>query len=156
MTTTHAPIEGSEVGTFMSHLFGLDINATPGSAGTPDPLGALATYVDDQKTVRGMMVCDIAGAATLGAALTQIPVGLVKDCIKDKELAGNLRENLAEVLNIAVNLFPSHQSNRLVLREVSYLDEIQMPEDDGSSNVDSFTIDVARYGSGILQIVQCG
>mgnify|MGYP001793988747 CR=1 FL=1 len=156
MPTTHPAIEASDVGTFMSHLFGLDIDAAASSAATPSPLGALATYVDDQETVRGMMVCDVAGAAILGAALTQIPVGLVKDCIKDGELAGNLRENLAEVLNIAVNVFPSHQNNRLVLREVSYLDQIEMPESDGNWNSNEFTIDVARYGSGSLQIVQCG
>ena len=145
MTTTQN-IDSEAVGEFLTNLYGLTISATE-HAGACDSFGALATYVDGTGEVRGQILCDLEAGAKLGAALVQIPMGAVDDAVESKSIPDNLLENLKEVLNIAVNVFPG-QSERLVLQDV-------FVEDPGSElpNKSFLKLDIQRYGSCVIGIL---
>jgi hypothetical protein len=114
-TTTTQAIDGSAVSSFLAGLFGCKVTASEDEGLTFDAPTTVATYVDGEGNVQGQIVCDLRTAAALGAALTQIPSSMVRDVERSGTLPENLRDNLGEVLNIAVNLFPKHVTNRLVL-----------------------------------------
>jgi hypothetical protein len=140
--TTSLAEESAE---FFTGLFGLKTTASVDPSLELASVGCLATYTDDGGEVRGRIVCDLQGAAILGAALTQIPMGRVTDAVKSAELPDNLRENLSEVLNISVNMLPGHVDQRLVLRDVNF----QPAEDELETAKASSTgvkLDVQRYG----------
>lgn len=140
--TTAQNVEPEAVGEFLTNLYGLEITAAPAASSKCDVPGALATYVDSNGDVKGQMLCDLAAAAKLGAALTQVPMGAVDDALESKSLPANLSENVQEVLNIAVNLLP--QTERLVLKEViTDFADAEVPADPSAS----LKLDIQRYGS---------
>lgn len=141
-TKQNLPVE--EIGTFLTDLYGLDIQASEDAGATCDPFGALATYADAEGKVRAQFLLDLPAAAALGAALTQVPAGAVEDAVKSGSLPDNLLDNLKEVFNIAVNVFPAHATERLVLKDVL----TEAPADLGETTWDlNVKLDVGRYGA---------
>lgn len=147
MTTTLET--ANNISSFMTDLYGLKVKATENSDLQVNKLGAIATYVDDDGEIRGHIYCDFAGAAILGAALTQIPLGGVEDAIKNESLPANIRENISEVFNISVNLFPDHTSIRYVLKDVAFEADADAVAKDLTPSV-RVDLDVTRYGKGSL------
>lgn len=148
--TAHLPsiVEASE---FFGSLFGLDVHGSEVSGQDPQTIMAVATYVDDQDQPAAYFGCDIAAACILGAALTQIPLGGVRDAIESGEITQNIKDNLCEVLNIGVNLFANPGGQRIVLRDVLFADDCQPARDAISSGgLISVKLDVQRYGDGIV------
>ena len=140
-----------ETASFLTNLYGLKVTAKEDSEVTDFSFGALGTYVNDDDEVKGKILCDLQGAAILGAALTQIPMGRVDDAVKSGSLPENLQDNLSEVFNISVNLLPGHHTHRLVLRETIF--------EAGSTDVDSIksegvgvVLEVQRYGQCVLYL----
>ena len=150
MTTAQHTVHPADVSKFLTNLFGLAIKATECAPSGSVTFGAHATYVDDDGEVRGHIVCDLPAAAMLGAALTQIPMGAVEDALESACLSDSLRENLIEVLNITVNLFPDHCEHRFVLKEVLFA-ESAIPEDKIAST-HHYEITIQRYGACRLAI----
>ncbi|WP_182871008.1 hypothetical protein [Stieleria mannarensis] len=145
-----------EIGKFMTHLFGLKVSTTEIKAQEPShPLAAVATYTDGHDLIRGQIVCDLRCVSILGAALTQIPMGVVDDSLETGELSANLRANAYEVFNICVNLFSYPQSRRVVLSEVRFEKQAEMPTMKPSWKSDAFQINIERYGSGFLRLIHC-
>jgi len=140
-----------EAGTFFTGLFGLKVTATVDDSVVISDVGGVATYTNDTGEVRGRILADLRGAAILGAALTQIPMGRVDDACKTGQLPDNLQENLSEVLNISVNLLPGHFSQRLVLKAVDF-----QPADDeieaAKTAAIGLKLDVQRYGQCLLLV----
>ncbi len=151
MTTTEKDVAGKELSDFIVNLFGIKTDVSPAPAISNDSLVIYASYVDDADDVRGYIACDIACGAILGAALTQIPMGAVEDCIKSGELSSSLKENLHEVLNIAVSLIPHQASKRVVLKDVTIAEGA--PEITGLTSSEDYVMKMARYGSGSLRII---
>ncbi|MEO1527534.1 MAG: hypothetical protein AAFX06_19065 [Planctomycetota bacterium] len=143
MTTTDKTIDIGELAEFLTDLYGLDITGKESTATACAAPGALATYVTDEGEVRGHILCDVRAAAVLGAALTQIPKGGVDDAISSGQLPDNLRENIYEVLNISVNVFP--HVKRLVLRDVEF-DSANITPEDHCKDATAIDLSVARYG----------
>ena len=133
-------INATEFGQFLTDLYGLQITATEDASLKCEKFGALATYVDGDGNEKGYILCDLQGAAILGAALTQIPMGAVEDSVSAGALTDNLKENVGEVLNIAVNIFPA--TSRLVLKDVS-VDPASMI---GHDEAIGLSLKVQRYG----------
>ncbi|MFK7821649.1 MAG: hypothetical protein AB8G99_23255 [Planctomycetaceae bacterium] len=139
-----------EISEFLTNLYGLSVTASA-SASKPEGVGVSASYVDSEGTVKGHILCDVAGAAVLGAALTQIPMGAVEDAVSTGSLPENIQENVSEVLNIAVNLVPGQDSNRLVLSGVQFGSLADGVE--GLTNDSVLELEVQRYDvKGLLQI----
>jgi hypothetical protein len=143
MTTTNQSVNAEEFGTFLSDLYGLKITAAEEAGLTCDKFGCLATYVDSEGNEKGRILCDLQGAAMLGAALTQVPMGAVEDAVSAGELPDNLSENVREVLNISVNVFPSHENQRLVLKDVS-TEASELPP---VADAVPLKLEIQRYGA---------
>ncbi|OYP36322.1 hypothetical protein [Rhodopirellula sp. MGV] len=153
MTTASSSIPAEEVGSFFHNLLGLQIKAVDCDGEVA--AAAVAVYNDGEGNPAGYIVTDVACAAILGAGLTQIPPGIVKDSIKDGKIAENLCENVGEVFNIAVNLLPSHQSRHFVLQGAEYDGSSELPSADKITLDQSFELDVQRYGKGKMRLIQC-
>lgn len=134
---------------FLSMLYGLTISATECEPLTADEKYVVATYVDDQEQPTAAIVADLAGAAKLAAALTQIPAGGVEDTIAAGELTPALQDNLSEVFNILVNLFPTDNETRLSFSEASYTENIAPPHE----NSVSVSLDIQRYDTGRIELL---
>jgi hypothetical protein len=145
-----ATADYTEISDFLTNLYGLKVTAEAGTS-KPESVGVSAAYVDSEGAVKGHILCDVAAAAVLGAALTQIPMGAVEDAVSSGTLPDNIRENVSEVLNIAVNLIPGEGDNRLVLTGVEF--GTLMDGVDGLSNDSLLAVEIERYGAkGLMQI----
>lgn len=138
-------IPADDVQRLFKDLYGLPVAAAVCEDSSIEIFGALANYVDSTDTVKGRILCDMSAAAILGAALVQIPPGAVEDAVAEKKLPGTLRENVSEVFNIIVNIFPAHLTERLVLKDVQ-----TDAADVDTSNASVFTLTFPRYGEGKL------
>lgn len=67
-------------------------------------LNNIGIFSYDDGSIAYLCVADLPAAASLGAALTWMPKGVVEDSIKDKELSGLIKDNFSEVLNICTRL----------------------------------------------------
>ena len=147
MPATAYSENADNISSFMTDLYGLEVKASENAELKLSTIGAVATYTDDSDNVHGHIVLDLPAAAILGAALTQIPMGGVEDAISSGKLPDNIRENISEVLNIAVNLFPSHTTLRLVLQGVVFdAEAVEAAKD--LPQVLSVDVSVQRYGDG--------
>ena len=81
----------------------------------------IATYVDETGKVIALCRCDIAGSASLGAALSMLPAGRVDDCIKASVLDEMVFENFWEVCNVLVRVFNSPHQPSLTLKTINAL-----------------------------------
>jgi len=151
MQATQQLPQANEVSDFLTSLYGLKIVAKGASVNSAADVSAFAEYVDDEGTIRGFIGCDLAGSAKLGAALTQIPMGAVEDTLEAGTLPGNLSENLAEVFNIVVNLFPECHIHRLVLGRTVFGEAATAAFAEHSETASVvFELDIQRYGTGVL------
>lgn len=110
--------EVKEAGKFLSSLMGLEISTNECAKLDEKSLAVFAEFHNDDSPSRHFIACDLAASAMLGAALTGFPPGVAKEANDSGSLPENLLENLKEVLNIAVNLFPQSRSHRISLEKV--------------------------------------
>ena len=151
MSATQQLPPAGEISEFLTSLYGLKSAVTESAATAVGGISAFAEYTDAQGTVRGCIACDLSAAARLGAALTHIPMGAVEDTLEAGTLPSNLSENLAEVFNIVVNLFPECHSQRLVLGRTLFGDAAATAfAEHGSAPFSGFELDIQRYGKGLL------
>lgn len=153
MTAASSVFAAEEISNFMSHLFGLDVRTGESAWEAEESVAAVATYVDGSDFVRGRIACDLRCAAMLGAALTQIPMRSIEDCLENNELSSNLRANAYEVFNISVNLFSYQQSSRVVLKDVAFGARACLPENTESWKSEDFRLSIDRYCSGMLRMI---
>ena len=143
MTTISDSVNADEIAGFLTGLYGLQVSVAADPGASCDVPGGMASYVDAVGTEKGRILCDLSAAAILGAALTQVPMGVVEEAISAGELPDNLAENVREVLNIAVSLLPGSHHARLVLDTVT-TEFADVPSCDGAA---ALSVDVQRYGS---------
>lgn len=141
-----------QLGTFLSRLLGLDVTVQEDSAAAEFDVHALSEFRNEVGEVEAFVAFDIASAAKLAAALTQIPTGAIEEAIKGKELPENLADNLREVVNIFVNVFPQSNAHRLSSDGIAFCEaakEIFNNAADTSESV-CYKIDISRYGEGAI------
>lgn len=123
---------------------------TRNSPGGPDLTKphVVASYVDDANTVQRVLVCDLALANSMGAAISMIPSGVANEATKAGVVAENIQGNLSEVLNICVNLFTENSSDRLTFSDV----KVCNPKNPGPAvkQAVKFAVDIPRYTGGSL------
>lgn len=134
-----------EVEDLLASLLGDDILVKPcEDAVTADGKVVRALYVNDQGSREKLVCCDLPFANGVGAALTRIPPREVQQACSAGEVPGNIYENLYEVLNICVNMFPA--DSHVVLGDVykpgQNEDEIKVGESV------TYEVDIPRYGLG--------
>lgn len=145
--------EITEAGKFLSSLMGLEISTEECAKLDEKCLAVFAEFHNDNRSSRHFIACDLAASAMLGAALTGFPPSVAKEARVSGELQDNLLENLKEVLNIAVNLFPQSRNHRFTLEKV--LTESEASGEFGNCKdipQVAIEIEMEKYGSGTIVV----
>jgi len=108
----------------------------------------VASYVDDSNAVRRVLVCELALANSMGAAMSMIPAGVANEATKAGIVAENIEGNLSEVLNICVNLFTENAPDRLTFSNLK-LCSSKDPAPAVRESV-KYAIDIPRYVGGSM------
>ncbi len=144
----------AEVGTFLTDLMGLKIEATESSVGA-DRVHAVGEYYNTNDERRGIIAVDIQAGAGLGAALTRVPKGSVQDAIKEQTLPENLLENLQETLNVSANLLPCSQAGAVTLRDTTVGEDAKTIFNAAEgATVGTYELELGNYGLGHLWLVE--
>lgn len=135
--------------TMMHCLLGDKVEARVAAAG-PDLTKphVVASYIDDANSVQRVLICDLALANSMGAAMSMIPAGVANDATKAGIVAENIASNLGEVLNICVNLFTEDSTDRLTFSDL----KVCSPKDPAPAVKQSvkYALDIPRYAGGSL------
>jgi hypothetical protein len=138
---------------FIGDLLGSQVKGTECTDFDADKVVVFAEYTDDDDATNHFVACDITAGAILGAALTGVPPSLVEETVADGSMPENLLENLQEVLNISVNVFPQSEKHRIALDSTTTGDQaVEKYKANGETPKVCMTLDVPRYGSGVLVI----
>lgn len=108
----------------------------------------VASYVDDSNAVQRLLICDLALANSMGAAMSMIPSGVANDATKAGVVGENIMGNLSEVLNICVNLFTENSADRLAFKDI----KVCTPKDPAPAVKEAvkYAVDIPRYVGGSL------
>jgi hypothetical protein len=156
--TTHLPAPMA-IRELLADLLGREVSLTPAAPFAPGPANpaTIAVYVDDSLVVRALVVVDLSLSAHTGAAIGLVPVGGAQAAVEDGALPDNLRDNLAEVLNIAASLFNTPGSLHLRLYDVHPAGGPLPPDLQVKALTlgrrEDLAVDIATYGSGRFSIV---
>ena len=115
----------------------------------------VASYRDNEGTIRRLVVCDLALANSAGAALSAIPPTGTNNSTKAGKLAENVIENLSEVMNIAVNMMIESFGSRLELASVEHLSQLHPNTLAALSSEQrsKFDVIIPKYEPGRLDIM---
>ncbi len=150
----------TQLASWMSDLTGRNVSAD--DAGSKISLnegpGYIATYTDQALNIVGLCRCDIAGAASLGAALSLVPPARVEESVRDGSLDELLMENFAEVCNVMSRAFTGASAPSVTLGKIHHApvaanDAGVEPEQDGSARLD-MNIDVMGYTNGQMTLIK--
>ena len=155
-----SPIKDPKANTLqmlLSGLFGKPVQVQAAPKLEPSAMKAcpIAVYVDNQDQVVGLLVCSMAAAGYLGAALSLLPKSVADESIKKGNLDEGLLENFQEVANICSSLFTEHVGTRVHLKTVVPKAVAFPPESKAfaqSALRTDITIEVTSYGSGPISI----
>ncbi|GEM_PF-623904 len=149
-----------EVRNILSGLLGRDVDVAPGAA--PPAVGGdsgslVALYVDDSLRSVAVIVTDLELSARVGAAIGLVPAGAADTAIEDGVLSQSLRDNAHEELDVLANIFNKDGAPHLRLYTVAgTADELRVDVRAiaiKAAQREDVTVDVARYGKGVLSIV---
>ena len=110
-------------------------------------------FVEDDGTVGGAIVADLALASYGGAALAMVPKPVADESIKDGELSEGLAENFYEVANILTAMLNGPSVPHLKIRELVP----GVPDDVRdliirAAGRRSFDLTITDYGPGVLAL----
>lgn len=149
--TTHLPGVRETID-FFSNLMGLDITGREIPA-LESQVIVLADYSDENDETNHFIACDLQLAAILGACLKGFPPERVKADVSTNTLSEDLAANVAEILNISVNLFPQSRFFSIALDRISGGDEAAQQYEAWTAIPRTYLeLEVPRYGSGTMAI----
>ncbi len=155
-----APVKDPKISslhTLLSGIYGrpVPVDATPKfEPGAMKPC-ATALYVDNQDQPVGLMICTLAAAGYLGAALSLLPKSVADDSIKKAALDASLLENFQEVANICSSVFTEYIGTRAHLKNIAA--KITAPPPELKAFLQAavrtdVTLDVPGYGPGFISL----
>jgi hypothetical protein len=157
-TTVPVP-EPLEVRRLLEELLGRAVEVMPAAPWAPlqADQGTLAIYVDDDMTIRAVVVCDVALSAHAGASIGLLPADQSRRAVAENELPEMVRENLHEVLDIVSALFNVEGAPHLRLYAVHHVGgdvtaELLVLGGVLGRRLD-LTVRISGYGSGHLGLV---
>lgn len=158
MSETQLP-HPKDVRDMLEELLGRDVELQTGPPVVPSRAvsAAVGVYVDDRLGLRAITVADLPFAAHAGASVGLVPRGGAEASVEDGELAPNLAENFAEVVNIMAALFNLPGQPHVKL-DGYHLPGEALPTDVGALtaayvNRLDLAVSIAGYGSGGLSFV---
>jgi hypothetical protein len=150
----------TQLTSWMSDLTGRNVSANDArqKLSVNGGAGYIATYTDSASNIVGLCRCDIAGAASLGAALSLVPPARVEESVRDGRLDELLLENFAEICNVMGRAFagsgaPSVTLGKIFHTPVAANDAGVEPEQDGKARLD-LNIDVTGYTKGEMTLIK--
>lgn len=150
----------TQLTSWMSDLTGRNVSADTLSdkVAVNDGPGYIATYTDHASNIVGICRCDVAGAASLGAALSLVPPARVEESVRDGSLDDLLLENFAEICNVMGRAFTGAGRPTVTLGKIHHApvaanDAGVDPEQDGSARLD-MNIDVMGYTKGQMTLIK--
>lgn len=157
----HLPVS-KQVKDLFAELFEREITLVPSGPVTPGPKvpATVATYVDDQLQVAGVVCCDLPLSARAGAAIGLIPRSLANAAIADGRLTETLAENLYEVLNIASSMFNIDGAAHVRLHTMHPAGAPMPPHVQAHALTlgrrEDVALGIGGYGAGRMSIVMTG
>lgn len=155
----HLPV-AKEVRDLLSDLLGKSVSIEPAAplAPGPDRPATIGVYVDDTLRVAALIIFDLPLSAYAAAGIGLVPPKVAEDAVAAGALSEVLRDNLHEVLNIAVGLFNSHPGADHLRLHAMHPAGDPTPRD---ILVQALTlgqrtdmhIEVPSYGAGVLSVV---
>ncbi len=104
----------AELEKLLSGLLARDVKLAAEEAAPAEPC-PVALFRTDEPVLEVAVLCDVALAASMGAALSVIPAGTARECAALGDLGPNLQENFGEVMNV-VSRFVSGSGRRFTLQ----------------------------------------
>ncbi|HEX4340474.1 MAG TPA: hypothetical protein VH062_31415 [Polyangiaceae bacterium] len=114
----------------------------------------VGTYVDDKDDIAAVCLCDLALAATTGAALVLIPAGAAAESTRAGRLPPEMLDNFREVLNVLASTFENlHVRFRAVTSPGEAVDKpIKSIMTKPSSRLD-LEVAISGYAQGRLSLL---
>lgn len=148
-----------EVRELLADLLQKQVSVETSAPLAPGPFrpATIAVYVDDSLLVRALICMDLPLSAATGAAIGLVPPTVAREAVEAAALNPLLNENLSEVLNIAVTLFNTADSEHLRLYAVHPTGPPPPPDVHGMAltlgrRLD-LAVDVPGYGDGAMSTV---
>jgi two-component system chemotaxis response regulator CheY len=115
----------STIGNALQGLFGAPVTVAPGGEPPMGTVRYLVRYTDGTNTEVAACLAEIAIAASLGGALTQVSGELVSQAISSGKLGDPLFQNFCEVANVLSGVLSS--SKRCVLKTIEVVGSFAKP-----------------------------
>jgi hypothetical protein len=145
------------VRSLLADLLDRDVDLADGNPVPAKTTNIVAVYVTDRLATAALTVVDLECAARIGGARGTLPRGGVDEAIAERALAGKLRSNCYQVLDVMASVFnlPNAQHVRLYQmygpNEAVPGDIAHLTASTGSRM--DIRLTVAGYGSGSMSIV---
>jgi hypothetical protein len=157
-TAVSSPLPSrASVRSLVEDLVGRDVELRDAEPVPTKATNVIAVYVTDQLAMSAIAVVDLAGAARLGAALGLLPRGGADDAVDEGDLAGMLRDNCYEVVNVLAATFNAPGAPHVRLYEM-YGPNASLPADVAAlaqtvaQRLD-VVLTIAGYGDAHLSLV---
>jgi hypothetical protein len=154
MATAYPLPDGPKIAELLGLLFdGLEVKAGGTFDQTPAGGAWFGVFVSDTGAPVALCGADANLAATFGAALSMLPVGMAKDAAKTRELTGVMIDNMREIMNICSRLVMDTTSPHLKLDQVYPGKSLPAPATAllGAPNGrKEFQVQLPKYGGGVL------
>jgi hypothetical protein len=157
MTTAYPLPDASKITHLLGLLFdGLEVK-TGGVFDQSVAGGAwFGVFVKDGGEPVALCGADVNLAASFGAALSMLPVALVKESAKSRELSAVMCENLHEVMNICTRLVLDETTPHLKLDQIYPTKSLPSAASAllaAPKGRREFQVKVPKYGGGVLTIL---
>jgi hypothetical protein len=157
MRTVYPLPDTDKVQRILGLLFdGLDTSS--GGAFDPSPDGGswIGVYVADGGSPVALCGADAQLAASMGAALSMLPLAASREAGDTHAISGVMYENLCEIMNICTRLVLDATSPHLKLHHVYPIDSL--PEEAAillanANGRCEFQLNLPKYGGGVLSLM---
>ncbi len=149
--------EAAHVKDLLGMLFdGLTVKAGAKLDLSPKASSYVGLYASDDGQLAAFCGCDLAFAASSGAALSMLPPTAAKEAAKERQLTAVMLANLHEVMNICTRLVLRDDSPHLKLREICAIGALPATTATalgGAKRRIDFEVGIAKYGGGVLAVL---
>jgi hypothetical protein len=157
MATLYPLPDDYRVADLLGILFdGIEVKAGGTFDQTPAGGSLFGVFIADNGAPVALCGADANLAASLGAALSMLPVGAAKEAAKSRELTSAMTDNMREIMNICTRLVMDTGSPHLRLDQVYTVKSLPAPATallGAHKGRREFRVQVPKYGGGVLTVM---
>jgi len=157
MTTLYPLPDAAKIMKLLGLLFdGLDVK--PGGKFDQTPTGGawIGVFIADDGVSVSLCGADANLAASFGAALSMLPVGVAKDAAKSHQLTDVMIDNMREIMNICTRLVMDAGSPHLRLEQIYPVKSLAASAAAllaAPKERREFQIQLPKYGGGVMTVL---